>query len=146
MDLVSNRAATAAASRTDVAATATAVLPFIGRVAIATIFILSGVSKLFAPGANIAYIESVGLPFPQLALAGAIFTEIVGGWLLVFGYRTRLVAAGLALFSIATALVFHNQLADQNQFIHFFKNIAMAGGLAQIVAFGAGSLAVDRRR
>ncbi len=121
-------------------------LPFVGRLGIAAIFILSGVSKLVAPDANLAYIASVGLPFPQLALAGAILVEIVGGALLVLGYRTRLVAAVLALFSIATAIFFHANLADQNQFIHFFKNIAMAGGLAQVVAFGAGGLSVDARR
>lgn len=123
-----------------------AVPPFVGRLAMAAIFVLSGVSKVIDPAGNLAYIQSVGLPFPQLALAGAILVEIVGGALLVLGYRTRLVAAALALFSIATALFFHADLGDQNQFIHFFKNIAMAGGLAQIVAFGAGGLSLDARR
>jgi len=122
------------------------ILPFVGRLGIASIFVLSGVSKLTAPEANLAYIASVGLPFPQLALAGAILVEIVGGALLVLGYRTRLVAAVLALFTIATAISFHANLADQNQFIHFFKNIAMAGGLAQVVAFGAGGFSLDTRR
>ena len=128
------------------ASSSAAILPFAGRLAIAAIFILSGVSKVADPASNLAYIGSVGLPFPQLALAGAILVELVGGALLVLGYRTRLVAAGLALFSIATAIFFHADLGDQNQFIHFFKNIAMAGGLAQIVAFGAGGLSLDARR
>jgi putative oxidoreductase len=30
--------------------------------------------------------------------------------------------------------------------IHFLKNLMMAGGLLQIVAFGAGSLSVDNRQ
>ena len=47
---------------------------------------------------------------------------------------------------MATALAFHNNLADQGQFIHFFKNIAMTGGLLQVVAFGAGRFGVDARR
>ena len=128
------------------ASSSAAILPFAGRLAIAAIFILSGVSKVADPASNLAYIGSVGLPFPQLALAGAILVELVGGALLVLGYRTRLVAAGLALFSIATAIFFHADLGDQNQFIHFFKNIAMAGGLAQIVAFGAGGLGLHARR
>ena len=71
--------------------------------------------------------------------------ELGGGLALVAGFRTRFVAAVLALFSLATALAFHNHLADQNQFIHFFKNVAMAGGLLQVVAFGAGRFALDRR-
>ncbi|WP_234843501.1 DoxX family protein [Sinorhizobium meliloti] len=57
-----------------------------------------------------------------------------------------MVALILALFSVATALTFHNNLSDLNQFIHFFKNIAMAGGLLQVVAFGAGRYSLDARR
>ncbi len=52
----------------------------------------------------------------------------------------------LAVFSVATALAFHANLADQNQFIHFFKNIAMAGGLLQIAVYGAGRFSLDARR
>ncbi|MBB1631534.1 DoxX family protein [Cupriavidus sp. UME77] len=118
----------------------------LGRVLISAIFLLSGASKLAAPAAMIGYIQSVGLPLPQVALAIAIVVEVVGGIALVLGYRTRLVAAILAVFSVATALAFHANLADQNQFIHFFKNIAMAGGLLQIVVYGAGRFSLDARR
>ncbi|WP_404482557.1 DoxX family protein [Novosphingobium sp. BL-52-GroH] len=111
-------------------------LPATGRVLIAAIFLLSGASKLADPTGSMAYISSAGLPLPPLALAGAILVEIVGGLMLVAGYRLRAVATVLALFSIATAVFFHHALGDQNQFIHFFKNLAMAGGLLQIVAFG----------
>lgn len=118
----------------------------IGRVLLSAIFILSGFSKLAAPAMMVGYISSVGLPLPQLALALAIVVEIGGGLALIAGYRTRTVAAVLAVFSVFTALAFHNALGDQNQFIHFFKNIAMAGGLLQIVAFGAGRFSLDARR
>jgi putative oxidoreductase len=118
----------------------------IGRVLLSVIFILSGFSKLAAPAMMIGYIGSVGLPLPQVALALAIIVEIGGGLALIAGYRTRTVAAVLAAFSVFTALAFHNALADQNQFIHFFKNIAMAGGLLQVVAFGAGRFSLDARR
>lgn len=120
-------------------------LPLIGRIGIAAIFLLSGVAKLTAPGATIGYIASAGLPLPQLGLALAIAVALGGGLLLVLGYRTRLVAAVLALFSIATAIAFHSALGDQNQFIHFFKNVAIAGGLLQVVAFGPGAISIDRR-
>nr|WP_275092504.1 DoxX family protein [Sinorhizobium meliloti] len=65
---------------------------------------------------------------------------------MILGFQTRIVALILALFSVATALTFHNNLSDLNQFIHFFKNIAMAGGLLQVVAFGAGRYSLDARR
>jgi len=55
------------------------------------------------------------------------------------------VAVAVALFSIATAVSFHSNFADQNQMIHFLKNVMMAGGLLQIAAFGAGALSIDNR-
>jgi putative oxidoreductase len=121
-------------------------LALVGRVMIAAIFILSGASKLADPAGTIGYIASAGLPLPQLAFAGAAAVELLGGWALVLGYRTRLVALALAIFSVMAALSIHSALSDQNQFIHFFKNIAMAGGLLQVVAFGGGRLSLDARR
>lgn len=133
-------------STTNSATAISASAALVGRVFLSAIFILSGVSKITAPAGMIGYIESVGLPFPTLALALAILVEVAGGVALILGYRTRLVAAGLAAFTVVTALAFHEQLGDQNQFIHFFKNIAMAGGLLQVLAFGAGRFSLDARR
>ncbi|MDQ0474492.1 DoxX family protein [Labrys wisconsinensis] len=121
-------------------------VPALGRVLIAVIFLLSGFGKLTAPGATMGYIASAGLPLPVVGLIIAIVVELGGGILLVLGYQTRLVALILALFSVAAALSFHNNFADQGQMINFLKNLAMAGGLLQIVAFGAGSLSLDARR
>ena len=120
-----------------------ALVPFVGRILVAAIFILSGLGKIGAPAATQGYIAAMGLPAPLLAYIGAIVVELGGGLLLLAGYRTRLVAAALALFSIVTAFVFHHALADQNQMIHFLKNFAMAGGLLQFVAYGAGRISVD---
>ncbi len=118
-------------------------VPAIGRVLLAAIFIFSGVGKALAPAGTIGYIESVGLPFATLGLVVAVAIELGGGVMLALGAKTRLVAAALAAFSVLTALVFHNALGDQNQLIHFMKNIAMAGGLLQVVAFGAGAYGLD---
>lgn len=118
----------------------------VGRILIAVIFILSGIGKLGAPAATQGYIASVGLPLPLLGYVLAVLVELGGGLLLLVGFRTRAVAAVLALFTVAAALLFHSHLADQNQFIHFVKNIMITGGLLQIVAFGATALSLDARR
>jgi putative oxidoreductase len=118
-------------------------VPFVGRILVAAIFILSGLGKIAAPAATQGYIAAMGLPAPLLAYIGAIAIELGGGLLLLAGYRTRLIAAALALFSIVTAFIFHHALADQNQMIHFLKNFAMAGGLLQFVAYGAGRISLD---
>jgi putative oxidoreductase len=119
--------------------------PLIGRLLMAAIFLVSAAGKLMAPGGTIGYIASVGIPLPELAYAGALAMELGGGLLLVAGYRTRWVAAALALFSVVSAVLFHNAMGDQNQLFHFLKNLAMAGGLLQVVAFGAGSFSLDER-
>ena len=121
-------------------------LPFVGRLLIGLPFAMSGLSKLGAYGATTAMIGAVGLPLPPLAFAVAVAAELGGGLLLIAGYQTRFVALALAIFSVATALSFHGNFADQNQMIHFLKNVMMAGGLLQIVAFGAGALSLDNLR
>jgi putative oxidoreductase len=121
-------------------------LPAIGRLLIAVIFIFAGFGKLMAPAGTQAYIASGGLPFPLLAYIVAVVVEFGGGLLLLVGFQTRIVAAVLAVFSVVTAIAFHSNFADQSMLINFLKNLAMAGGLLQVVAFGAGSLSLDARR
>jgi putative oxidoreductase len=125
---------------------ATRYLPFIGRLMIGLPFVMSGMSKLGAYGATTGMIGAVGLPFPPLAFAVAVAVEVGGGALLLAGYRVRFVAIAMAVFALATAVSFHSNFADQNQMIHFLKNVMMAGGLLQIAAFGAGAISLDNRR
>jgi len=125
---------------------ATRYLPFAGRLLIGLPFAMSGLGKLAAYGPTTELIRAAGLPVAPLALVVAIAVELGGGLLLIAGFQTRLVAAALALFCIATALSFHGNFADQNQMIHFLKNVMMAGGLLQIAAFGAGAISIDNRR
>ncbi len=121
-------------------------LPAIGRLLIALIFVMSGLSKIANPNQAMGYISAMGLPAPFLLYAIATVIELGGGVLLLLGFQTRLAALLLAIFCVAAALGFHHNFADQNQMIHFLKNLAMTGGLLQIVAFGAGSLSLDARR
>jgi putative oxidoreductase len=117
-------------------------LPLVGRLLLGAIFFISGLNKVADPAGTTAYITSAGLPLPQLALLVAIVVEVVGSVLLVLGFRARLVAAVLACFTLTSAFSFHFDLSDQNQFIHFMKNLALAGGLLQVVAFGGGRYSI----
>ena len=125
---------------------ATRYLPFVGRLMIGIPFAMSGLGKLGAYGATTAMIGAAGLPFPPLAFVIAVAVELGGGVLLIAGYQARFVAMALAAFALATAVSFHNNFADQNQMIHFLKNVMMAGGLLQIVAFGAGAISIEQWR
>ncbi len=123
----------------------TSPVPAIGRLLMAAIFLLSGIGKIGAPAATIGYISAMGLPFPTIGYSAAIVLEVGGGLMLLAGLQTRIVALVLAVFSVITGLVFHGAIGDQNQMIHLLKNLAMAGGLLQVVAFGPGAYSIDNR-
>ena len=116
----------------------------VGRILIAAIFLLSGVSKIFGYEATQGYMVAMGVPGALLPFVIAF--EIGAALAIIVGFKTRIVALALAGFSIATAVVFHGNLGDQTQFIMFMKNIAIAGGFLFLVASGPGVLALDNRR
>lgn len=120
--------------------------PLIGRLMMAAIFLISGLGKIAAPATTIGYIGAMGLPFPTLGFLLAVAVEVGGGVLLVLGFQTRIVALVLAVFSVVTGVVFHHAIGDQNQLFNLLKNIAMAGGLLQIMTFGPGSFSLDARK
>jgi putative oxidoreductase len=117
-----------------------------GRILIAVLFLMSGIGKIAAPATTQDYIAAMGLPLPVVDYLASMTVEVVGSLLLILGFQTRIVASGMAVFSLATALVFHRNFGDQNQMIHFLKNIAIMGGLLQVAAFGAGKFSLDARR
>jgi putative oxidoreductase len=126
---------------------ATRYLPLAGRLLIALTFAMSGLSKLADYGMTIGVISASRLPLPApLAYAGAVAAEIICSVMLIAGFRTRAAALILALYTIATAVFFHADFADPDNIIHFMKNVAMTGGLLQVVAFGAGAFSIDNRR
>ncbi len=117
--------------------------PAVGRLLLIALFFVSGVGKLTAPAATKAYIAGMGLPFPDLAYWLAVAVELGLGALFLLGFQTRLAAAALALYSISTAVLFHHDLGNQAQMLHFLKDIAIAGGFLQVAAFGGGALSLD---
>ncbi|HHJ80954.1 MAG TPA: DoxX family protein [Candidatus Tenderia electrophaga] len=117
----------------------------IGRILLGQIFIIAGISKLGAGyAATQGWMEAMGVP--GNLLPAVILLELAGGAALVLGFQTRLLAAALAGFSIISALIFHNNIADQMQMIMFTKNVAIAGGLLFVVGFGGGPWSLDARR
>ena len=119
------------------------VVAAVGRVLLGALFVISGVQKLFVPDMIQGYIASVGLPFPWLVYAITVVIEIGAGALLLIGLRTHLMAWVLAAFTVAAAILFHRAFGDPNQAAHFMKNVAIAGGLLHVAAFGAGALSLD---
>ena len=115
----------------------------IGRVLISAIFLLSGISKASAFEATEGYMVAMGVPAEVLPIV--IVFEIGAAIAIIIGFKTRVIAFMLAGFTLLTAVLFHNPLGEQIQFIMFMKNIAIAGGFLFLVANGPGALAIDNR-
>jgi putative oxidoreductase len=116
----------------------------LGRVMMAAIFIQSGINKAMAPAATIAGFTRLNVPMPGAAYAVALLVEIGAGIAFLIGWKARPAALFLAIWCVVTALVAHYHPDDKGQMIHFMKNICMAGGFLQVLAYGAGRFSVDR--
>ena len=123
-----------------------AALIAVGRVLLSLIFILAGYAKLTGIAGTAGWFGSIGLPFPTVVAVLVGLLELFGGLAILVGFQTRLAAVALALFTIAATLIAHLDFADQVQLLFFQKNLAIAGGLAVLAAFGAGALSIDSRR
>lgn len=125
--------------------TAGRVAALMGRVLIASLFLISAVGKLTASEATQGYIAAFGLPMPELVYVGTVGFELASAVLLILGWHTRAVAGLLLLFTLVTAAVFHAQFGNQNEIVHFLKNLAIAGGLLHVTLLGGGAWSVDGR-
>lgn len=114
-----------------------------GRSFLAALFLLSGLGKIGAYSATAGYMSSLGVPGALLPVVIAF--EVLGAVAIVAGWRTRIVAFLLAGFTLLSALIFHNNFADQIEMIMFLKNVSIAGGFLLLVANGAGAWSLDRR-
>jgi putative oxidoreductase len=119
-------------------------LSLAARFLLAFIFIVEGWSKIGYYEGTLQYMENRGVPGELLPLV--ILTELGGGLLIACGFQTRLAALALGAFCILTAALFHRNLADVSEFIHFNKDLAIAGGFLLLVAFGGGGWSIDAFR
>lgn len=122
-------------SREDIAALA-------GRLFLAVIFLASAFGKITNFEGTLRYMEANGLPAVNVLAVLAIAVEALGGMALILGYQARWAAAGLAGFTLTAGLLFH---LGPDQRVHFLKNLAIVGGLLQIVAWGPGELSLEGR-
>ena len=118
-------------------------LDLIARILISALFFLNGIFKINNYEGTMGWMESFGLP--GILLIPAIALEIIGPILIIIGYQTRIAAAALSLFCLATAIIFHNDFADQSQLTAFLKNIALAGGFLFLVVNGAKGYCLDKK-
>jgi putative oxidoreductase len=108
------------------------IIEVLGRILLSSLFLIEGVRKFFFQEETIMYMEDYGVPeilfFPSLIL------EILFPILLIIGYKTRISALIMALFTLTVAIIFHTDFQNQMELIIFLKDIAIAGGFLIIAA------------
>lgn len=126
--------------------------PLLGRLLIAVLFIPAGLMKIPGFDATAAYMAARGLPLVPLLLVLTILIEAGGGLLILLGWRAREAALALFLFMIPVTVIFHgfwnieDAAAQLNEQRAFMKNVAIAGGLLMIAAFGTGPFSLERTK
>ena len=123
---------------------------FVARLLFVVLFLPAGIGKLTGFAGTVGYISSVGLPLPTVGAALAAVVEIVGSLALLFGFRTRIAALVLAVFTVVASFFFHAfwsapEAMKMVATLLFTKNIAVVGGLLVLAAFGPGRFSIDKR-
>jgi putative oxidoreductase len=103
------------------------VVGLIGRTLLAGLFILAGLTKILGPKPFLEHMSQHRIP--GLLLPAVIALEIGAGLAVLLGWKLPWSAGALALFCVATALVFHSDFGDKAERTQFIKDLAIAGGL-----------------
>jgi putative oxidoreductase len=106
-----------------------------GRSLLAMLFILAGAAKIAGPQPFLDHMAAHHIPGALLPLV--IGLELGAGAALLMGWQLPISAGALALFCLATAFVFHLDLADKAERTLFVKDLAIAGALMVIAAGSA---------
>ena len=117
------------------------IVEVIGRIFLSALFLFNGIAKILYYEGTIEYMENFGVP--DYLITPAIIIEIVFPTLLIIGYKTRLSAIVLALFTILLAVIFHTDFSNQIQLTQFLKNFAIAGGFIIIFVYGPDKYSID---
>ncbi len=118
-------------------------LTLIGRIALAVLFVIFGFMKIGTYAGMVAYAAAAGVPFPEAAIVLAIIIELLGGLMIIIGFKTKWAALAIALFLIPVTLYFHTNFADQVNMTMFWKNASIFGGMLVLAANGAGKYSLD---
>ena len=112
-----------------------------GRIFLSTLFLFEAIRKFFYQDETIEYMESFGVP--ELFFYPSVFFEIIIPTLLIIGFKTRIVAILMFLFTISVSVIFHTDFNNHMQIIAFLKNFSIAGGFLIIASYEAKMCTID---
>jgi putative oxidoreductase len=125
-------------------------LDLIGRILLSFIFLYDAFDSIFYIKATRETMISYGLTWrTDLLLYGGIFVLVLGGLMLLAGYRTRLAVILLLMYWVPVTLIAHSfwnysEPERRIEAILFMKNLAITGSLLLVWANGTGKYSIKR--
>jgi putative oxidoreductase len=124
--------------------------PLVARLLLTAEFLIAVNGKVLGWSGQAAYMAAHGMTFITPLLAAALAIEAAGSMCLITGVGSRTAASVMCVYLGIVSVRLHDfwnqtgMAAGANQ-THFFKNLAMMGGLLMIAAYGPGRWAFGRR-
>jgi putative oxidoreductase len=124
----------------------------LGRALVSPLFIISGIMKFINVAGILGstgtknFMALIGGGAPPTWLGYLIAaTELIGGLLILVGFKTKAAAIVLFLFTVAATLLGHQFWIDPSQQAQALKNLAIMGALLMLATTGAGACSFDNR-
>jgi len=117
------------------------IVELIGRILLSALFLIEGIGKIFMQENVVMYMEDYGVP--GMLFIPTVVVEILFPLFLIIGYKTRLTALVMALFTFTVAIIFHTDFTEGTQLVFFLKDLAIAGGFMIIFAYGPNRISLD---
>ena len=102
------------------------IIEALGRIFLSSLFLIEGIKKFFLQEETIIYMEEYGVP--EILFFTSLILEILFPLLIIVGYKTRISASIMSLFTLTVAIIFHTNFQNEMELIFFLKDLAIAGG------------------
>tara|TARA_B100000579_G_scaffold281500_1_gene233052 strand:+ start:763 stop:1146 length:384 start_codon:yes stop_codon:yes gene_type:complete len=112
-----------------------------GRIFLSILFLFEAVRKFFYQEETIEYMESFGVP--EILFYPSLIFELIIPILLIIGFKTRIVASAMCIFTLTVSIIFHFDFGDNFQILSFLKNLSIAGGFLIIASYEAKMCTLD---
>ncbi len=113
----------------------------LGRVFLSTLFLYESVRKYFYQFETIEYMENFGVP--EFLFYPSLIFELIIPILLIIGFKTRIAAAAMFIFTLLVSIIFHSDFTNNMQIMAFLKNLSISGGFLIIASYKAKKFTLD---
>ena len=113
----------------------------LGRVFLSTLFLYESVRKYFYQFETIEYMENFGVP--EFLFYPSLIFELIIPILLIIGFKTRIAAASMVIFTLLVSIIFHSDFTNNMQIMAFLKNLSISGGFLIIASYESKKFTLD---